>query len=323
MLIGRIAHRKISPHPEQAEAYERGVHYAAIFPICSGGVAADARNFSQLVVGTCGGVSAGFDSVRAAAYEVVWPRRCAPGGKRQCGSDQCHARGGSAGRNSDAGAGRGQRQRGGVAGGACLGRGRGVDGGSGSGGASRTLLPGVAAFSRRQRSGDCRGNVSDAFTAGAAGFGTPLPHRRGVHALRFSGLHRRCCGNAAADLFFVGAASCATADRYVRSVCRGDAGGLQTRREYPAAGGGTRVAVFVWQDQRERMKRIAILGGGSWGTALALVLSRSRENHQVSLWVHDAELAVEIARTRENKKHLTGFQLPEQICVTPEIAIVL
>ena len=71
------------------------------------------------------------------------------------------------------------------------------------------------------------------------------------------------------------------------------------------------------------MKRIAILGGGSWGTALALVLSRSRENHQVSLWVHDAELAVEIARTRENKKHLTGFQLPEQICVTPEIAIAL
>jgi len=71
------------------------------------------------------------------------------------------------------------------------------------------------------------------------------------------------------------------------------------------------------------MKRIAILGGGSWGTALALVLSRSRENHQVSLWVHDAELAAEIARTRENKKHLAGFQLPEQICVTPEIAIAL
>jgi glycerol-3-phosphate dehydrogenase (NAD(P)+) len=71
------------------------------------------------------------------------------------------------------------------------------------------------------------------------------------------------------------------------------------------------------------MKRIAILGGGSWGTALALVLSRTRENHQISLWVHDAELAAEIVRTRENTRHLAGFRLPEQIRVTPEIGIAM
>jgi glycerol-3-phosphate dehydrogenase (NAD(P)+) len=71
------------------------------------------------------------------------------------------------------------------------------------------------------------------------------------------------------------------------------------------------------------VKRIAILGGGSWGTALALVLSRSREGHHISLWVRDGELAAEIARTRENARHLAGFQLPEQVRVTPEISIAI
>jgi len=71
------------------------------------------------------------------------------------------------------------------------------------------------------------------------------------------------------------------------------------------------------------VKRIAILGGGSWGTALALVLSRSRQGHRISLWVHDAELAVEIERTRQNTRYLSGFQLPEQVRVTHEIGAAL
>ena len=39
------------------------------------------------------------------------------------------------------------------------------------------------------------------------------------------------------------------------------------------------------------MSRIAILGGGSWGTALAILLSRARESHQIAIWVHDPALA--------------------------------
>ena len=42
------------------------------------------------------------------------------------------------------------------------------------------------------------------------------------------------------------------------------------------------------------MTRIAILGGGGWGTALAIVLSRSRMPHEISLWVHNAGLAESI-----------------------------
>jgi glycerol-3-phosphate dehydrogenase (NAD(P)+) len=69
--------------------------------------------------------------------------------------------------------------------------------------------------------------------------------------------------------------------------------------------------------------RIAILGGGSWGTALALVLSRSPRAHEISVWVHDAELAAAIARRRENQRYLPGFKLPEQIHVTHDIVAVM
>jgi glycerol-3-phosphate dehydrogenase (NAD(P)+) len=71
------------------------------------------------------------------------------------------------------------------------------------------------------------------------------------------------------------------------------------------------------------VKRIAILGGGSWGTALALILSRSCQAHRISLWVHDPELAVEIERTRQNRRYLAGLQLPEQVRVTYEIGAAL
>lgn len=64
------------------------------------------------------------------------------------------------------------------------------------------------------------------------------------------------------------------------------------------------------------MKRIAILGGGSWGTALAIVLSRTNKPHEIALWVRDAALAESIRRDRENKLYLSGHRLPETIQVT-------
>ncbi len=67
------------------------------------------------------------------------------------------------------------------------------------------------------------------------------------------------------------------------------------------------------------MKRIAILGGGSWGTALAIVLSRSRTPHEISLWVHDAPLAEAMRRERENKIYLPGQKLSETIKVTSDL----
>jgi glycerol-3-phosphate dehydrogenase (NAD(P)+) len=67
------------------------------------------------------------------------------------------------------------------------------------------------------------------------------------------------------------------------------------------------------------LSRIAILGGGSWGTALAIILSQGRRAHQISLWVHDPALAQSIRSTRENKTYLPGCQLPDSIQITPRI----
>ena len=64
------------------------------------------------------------------------------------------------------------------------------------------------------------------------------------------------------------------------------------------------------------MKRIAILGGGSWGTALAVILSRSARAHAISLWVHDAALAESIRSERENKTYLPGIPIPSPVSVT-------
>jgi glycerol-3-phosphate dehydrogenase (NAD(P)+) len=71
------------------------------------------------------------------------------------------------------------------------------------------------------------------------------------------------------------------------------------------------------------VKRIAILGGGSWGTALAIVLSRAREPHEISLWIRDAALAESIRRERENKVYLPGHRVPDAVLITNDAAAAL
>jgi glycerol-3-phosphate dehydrogenase (NAD(P)+) len=71
------------------------------------------------------------------------------------------------------------------------------------------------------------------------------------------------------------------------------------------------------------MSRIAILGGGSWGTALAILFSRSREPHKISLWVHDRGLAQAMREKRENATYLPGHSLPSSISVESDAAPAL
>ncbi|MEL7564330.1 MAG: NAD(P)H-dependent glycerol-3-phosphate dehydrogenase [Dehalobacterium sp.] len=57
--------------------------------------------------------------------------------------------------------------------------------------------------------------------------------------------------------------------------------------------------------------RIAVLGAGSWGTALAALLANN--GHKVFLWARDPEQWEKISRTRENSKYLPGVSLPQQL----------
>jgi glycerol-3-phosphate dehydrogenase (NAD(P)+) len=62
------------------------------------------------------------------------------------------------------------------------------------------------------------------------------------------------------------------------------------------------------------MKRVAILGAGGMGTALALLFARSVAD--VRLWSRDRAHAEEFARVRVNERHLPGIKVPEPVYIT-------
>jgi glycerol-3-phosphate dehydrogenase (NAD(P)+) len=66
------------------------------------------------------------------------------------------------------------------------------------------------------------------------------------------------------------------------------------------------------------VSRIAILGAGAWGTALALSLAR-RGGHHLCLWSHSAELAEQLTGAGENLPYLPGFTLPIDIEITTDL----
>jgi glycerol-3-phosphate dehydrogenase (NAD(P)+) len=61
----------------------------------------------------------------------------------------------------------------------------------------------------------------------------------------------------------------------------------------------------------KKKQKIAVIGAGSWGTALAMVLADNQ--HQVRLWGHNETQIHEINEHRTNRKYLTGIELPEGI----------
>ena len=64
--------------------------------------------------------------------------------------------------------------------------------------------------------------------------------------------------------------------------------------------------------------RIAVLGAGSWGTTLAVLLTEN--SHRVSLWSFREEDAAQIRATRENPAFLPGVHVPDTVAVTSDIA---
>ena len=64
------------------------------------------------------------------------------------------------------------------------------------------------------------------------------------------------------------------------------------------------------------MKKVVIIGEGSWGTALGLVLAG--KNYDVTMWEYDKVRAEEIQLARENSRYLPGIKFPENLNVTSE-----
>lgn len=58
---------------------------------------------------------------------------------------------------------------------------------------------------------------------------------------------------------------------------------------------------------------VSVIGAGSWGTAVAVLLAR--KGHNVTLCARRAELANELERTRENRAFLPGVPLPANVAV--------
>ena len=71
------------------------------------------------------------------------------------------------------------------------------------------------------------------------------------------------------------------------------------------------------------MKKIAIIGGGSWGTALAIALTRSSRPHQLAMWAHSSDVVELLRRKRINEIYLPGYELSKEVDVTGVLAEAL
>lgn len=66
--------------------------------------------------------------------------------------------------------------------------------------------------------------------------------------------------------------------------------------------------------------RIAVLGSGAWGTALAISFAA---RHEVSLWARDEAQAIAMRDTHRNQRYLPDTQLPNNLAVTSDLAQAL
>lgn len=70
------------------------------------------------------------------------------------------------------------------------------------------------------------------------------------------------------------------------------------------------------------MSRIAVIGGGAWGTALSIVFARAGR-HQVYLWAYEREVRDSIESRRSNDLFLPGHTIPDGVSVTNSLSKAL
>lgn len=69
------------------------------------------------------------------------------------------------------------------------------------------------------------------------------------------------------------------------------------------------------------MKKMCVIGAGSWGSALALSLHKN--NHKVFMWTRDNDQVKEINNTRKNSKFLPDVVFPEDLVVSNDLEEVI
>ncbi|MDQ1606336.1 MAG: glycerol-3-phosphate dehydrogenase [Microbacteriaceae bacterium] len=69
------------------------------------------------------------------------------------------------------------------------------------------------------------------------------------------------------------------------------------------------------------VRRVAVLGAGSWGTTFAKVLADGGSD--VALWARRTELAREISQSKRNSDYLPGINLPRNLWASPNLTDVL
>lgn len=69
------------------------------------------------------------------------------------------------------------------------------------------------------------------------------------------------------------------------------------------------------------LTRVGILGGGSWGTALAILLKNN--NHDVHMWFRNNKQVEQVKETRVNSKYLPNIKIPEEIVISNDIEEVI
>ncbi len=70
-----------------------------------------------------------------------------------------------------------------------------------------------------------------------------------------------------------------------------------------------------------KVQRVAVLGGGSFGTAIANIISCN--GHQVFLWMRSAEQAAECRQKLENSRYLPGYKLNSSLNITADLALAV
>jgi glycerol-3-phosphate dehydrogenase (NAD(P)+) len=69
------------------------------------------------------------------------------------------------------------------------------------------------------------------------------------------------------------------------------------------------------------MSKLAVLGAGSWGIAVAVLLAGKR--HEITLWEFEPEDCRKLQSLREHPAKLPGIKIPESVAITNDLALSL